>query len=57
MTDASRIITLYEEKEAAAGGLPYCDVRRTAELVASDLGVSYEVVRDVLSEHWAGAVN
>ena len=57
MNDRDTIIAAYEAKEAEAGGVAHCDVRRLLETTADDLSLPFETVVDVMREHFAGAVN
>lgn len=52
MTD-EQIVIEYEHREQEAGGIAHADPRAIAEAVALEHGLSFERVREALSQHWA----
>ncbi|RMD90727.1 MAG: hypothetical protein D6811_10175 [Alphaproteobacteria bacterium] len=53
---AAKIAAEFHRREADAGGYASADLHAIAHEVARDFGLTYEDVRAVLIEHWAGTM-
>jgi hypothetical protein len=54
MTDRATIIAEYDRQEQAGGGLACASSKVYATRAAEALGLTYEEVLAVLSDHWSG---
>ena len=52
MVDRQAITDEYDRREKEAGGVAHVDPRQIAVDIAEEMGVPYEHVREVLTEHF-----
>ena len=46
------IVQEYERREKCAGGLHMVEPRHIVECIAEEMGVTYQVARNVMVDHW-----